>query len=134
MYRKIALIFFVLAFLVVIVGGYYFFVKKNNSFKLFGKDSATSEESQEKNSQQIQTEQSEVDLEKQQAEMILELKKKIKENMIAKDALIRSTGSGRPYTQDEVEFTLNPRQNIINEMKTKGEITDEQIKLLLETK
>lgn len=129
MYRKIALIFFALAFVVVIAGVYFFFWGKAGSkLAIFGnKDTAETATTIE---DQTQTKEEAVDLAKQQAAMVAELKQTIKSKIKEKDALIRSTGTGRPYTQDEVDFVLNPRENVINEMKTNGEITDEQIILL----
>ncbi|MFH0840940.1 MAG: hypothetical protein V1865_03115 [bacterium] len=133
MYKKIALVFFALAFIVVIAGAYFFFWGKDNNNKQVAVKDQTSEEIVRVAKDQEEAKQDEIDIEKQRAEMVAELKQTIKTKIKEKDALIRSTGTGRPYTEDEVDFVLNPRENIINEMKASGEITDEQIELLYST-
>jgi LPS O-antigen subunit length determinant protein (WzzB/FepE family) len=133
MYRKIAIIFFTLALLVVAGGAYYFFVNKKADNKPADTVSPMSPELVQVVQEQQNNTLNEIDQAKQQAQTVTELKQKIKAAIKAKDELIRNTGNGRPYTQDEVDFVLDPRTNIIKEMLANGKITQAQVDLLNST-
>lgn len=139
MYKKIALIFIILALIIAGVAVYLFNQKQANN--LAGKsnflsgllDNSQTDDSQPASSADQNSEtgdQANKPAPNRPPRSREDLEKVINQQITAKDVKIVKEAQGRNYTKDELSFIDNPRQNIIDNMIANGELTEEEIKIL----
>lgn len=135
MYKKIALVFLIIA--IIIAGlAVYVFNKKQVSDLLNDQPGINNNVpgQVDANGQPIITEKEDDQDTKasktRPARSKEELEKEINNQITLKDLKIVKEAQGRNYTSDELSFIDNPRQNIIDNMIASDELTPEEVQLL----